>query len=208
MEIEAKFMTKPHVFEDILDLTEIAGYKVEEVIDISEKDTYLDTKDMDFHKQGMSFRIRKEDERFLVTLKGKPKRDGAIYSRLEDEEIINESDIPKIYDMSLDIAPIIKAKKLAKNKPVSKIFIVDKQRKRMVIVNDNYSIRIDMDIIEYLIEDVVGHEYELEIEAKDAPIGEVKIVRDFLISKFGNYLYPSEKSKYERGLDLLKNLPE
>ncbi len=128
MEIEAKFITKPEVFEKILKLKNVAGYKVKEVIDIEETDTYFDTEELDLHRQEISYRIRKQDNTFLVTLKEKPVKTGAIYSRFEEEEYINEKDIPKVYDYSLEIKPVIKAKELTSGKKLFKIFIVFVQR--------------------------------------------------------------------------------
>jgi len=207
MEIEAKFLTKPEVFEEILKLKEIAGYKIKEVLDIDECDTYLDTEGLDLHKNEMSFRIRKQDNEFLVTLKGKSVKTGAIYSRKEEEEYIEEKDIPKVYDYSLEIKPVAEVKKLTNGKRLSEIFTIDKKRKRVVIVKDDFIIRLDMDTIQFLIDGSDNEEYELEVESKNAPLEEVEKVQDFLKKIFGDSLEPAEYSKYERGLKLLKQNP-
>ncbi len=203
MEIEAKFITKPEVFEEILKLKDIAGYKIKEVQDITEEDTYLDTEELDLHRQEISYRIRKKDDTFLITLKEKPVRTGAIYSRFEEEEYIEERDIPKVYDYSLEIKPVIKAKELANGKKLFKIFTINKKRKRAVITKGSFMIRLDMDTIQYLINSSNKKEYELEIEAKNAPMEEVEKVEEFLRKKFGKKLKPSKRSKYERGLALM-----
>lgn len=203
MEIEAKFLTKPEVFEEILKLKDIAGYKIKEVLDIEENDTYFDTEELDLHRQEISYRIRKQDGTFLVTLKEKPVRTGAIYSRFEEEEYIKEKDVPKVYDYSLKIKPVVKAKQLAEGKKLFKIFAIDKQRKRVVITKGNFMIRLDMDTIQYLIDDSKKKEHELEVEAKNTPMEEVEKVEEFLRKKFGKKLKPSKRSKYERGLALM-----
>lgn len=203
MEIEAKFITKEGIFKEILNLKDIAGYKVKDVLDISEADTYLDTEDLDLHRQEISFRIRKQDSKFLVTLKEKPVRTGAIYSRFEEEEYIGEKEIPKVYDYSLKIKPVAEAKRLTEGKKLFKIFTIDKKRKRIVIVKNGNMIRLDMDTIQFLIEGIKKKEHELEIEAKNTPMEEVEKVQEFLKQKFGNALKPSKRSKYERGIELL-----
>lgn len=203
MEIEAKFITKPEVFEKILKLKDIAGYKIKEVQDITEEDTYLDTEELDLHRQELSYRIRKQDNTFLVTLKEKPVKTGAIYSRFEEEEYIEEKNTPKVYDYSLGIKPVIKAKQLTNGKKLFKIFTIAKKRKRVVITKGNYIIRLDMDAIQYLINGFKKKEYELEVEAKNAPMEEVEKVEGFLRKKFGKKLKPSKRSKYERGLALM-----
>lgn len=203
MEIEAKFLTTPEVFEEILKLKDIAGYKIKEVLDIEEADTYLDTKELDLHRQEISFRIRKQDDTFLVTLKEKPIKTGAIYSRFEEEEYISEKDIPKVYDYSLDIKPVTAAKKMANGKKLFKIFTIDKKRKRVVITKKKFMIRLDMDTVQYLIDGSKKKEYELEVEAKDTPMEEVEKVEEFLRKKFGKKIKPSKRSKYERGLALM-----
>ncbi len=203
MEIEAKFITKPEVFEEILKLKDIAGYKIKEVIDIEETDTYFDTEELDLHRQELSYRIRKQDGTFLVTLKEKPIRTGAIYSRFEEEEHIKEKDVPRFYDSSLKIKPVTKAKELAEGKKLLKIFTIDKKRKRAVITKGSFIIRLDMDTIQYLIDSSKKKEYELEVEAKNAPMEEVEKVEEFLRKKFGKKLKPSKRSKYERGLALM-----
>lgn len=203
MEVEAKFMTKPEIFKEILKFKKIDDYKVKEILDIRECDTYIDTEELDLHRHEISFRIRQKDNSFLVTLKEKPVKTGAIYSRAEEEEYINEKDIPKVYDYSLGIKPVIEAKKLAEGKKLFKIFTIDKKRKREVLVKDDYIIRLDMDTIQFLIDNSDEKQYELEIEAKNAPIEEIKKVQDFLKQKFGKDLKPSRRSKYERGLKLL-----
>jgi len=203
MEVEAKFLTKPKIFEEILKLKDIAGYKIKEVLDIIEADTYLDTEELDLHRQELSFRIRKKDNTFLVTLKEKPIRAGAIYSRVEEETYIEEKDIPQVYDYSLGIEPVIAAKKFAKGKKLFKIFVIDKKRKRAVLTKEDFIIRLDMDTIQFRIDGSKEKQCELEIEAKNAPIEEIKKVQDVLKQKFGNKLKASKHSKYERGLALM-----
>ena len=204
MEIEAKFITQPEIFDKILKLKEIDGYKFKEIIDIKECDTYLDTEDLSLHRHEMSLRIRKKDNTFLVTLKRKPVRTGPIYSRIEEEEYIDEKDIHSVYDYSLKIKPVIEAKKLTSGRKLAKIFSIDKKRKRAVFIKNDFIIRLDMDTIQFLINNSDKKQYELEIEAKNAPIEEVEKIQNFLRQKFGNYLKPSKHSKYERGLALLK----
>lgn len=203
MEIEAKFLTKPEIFKKISELKDIAGYKIKEIIDIKEEDTYLDTEELDLHRQELSYRIRKQDNTFLVTLKQKPVRTGAIYSRIEEEEYIKEEDIPKVYDYSLNIKPVQEAKKLAEGKKLQKIFTIDKHRKRVVITKGNFMIKLDMDTIQFLIKGLKEKEHELEIESKNTPMEEVEKIQGFLKQKFGKKLKPSKRSKYERGLALL-----
>ena len=203
MEIEAKFITNSKVFEEILKLKDIAGYKIKEVIDIEETDTYFDTEELDLHRQELSYRVRKHDNTFLVTLKEKPIRTGAIYSRFEEEEYIKPKDIDKLYDNSLNIKPIVKAKQFAEGKKLVRIFAIDKKRKRAVITKGNHIIRLDMDTIQYLIDGSKKKEYELEIEAKNTPMEEVEKVEEFLRKKFGKKLKPYKRSKYERGLALM-----
>lgn len=203
MEIEAKFLTRPGIFKKISELKDIAGYKIKEIIDIKEEDTYLDTEELDLHRQELSYRIRKQDNTFLVTLKQKPVRTGAIYSRIEEEEYIKEEDIPKVYDYSLNIKPVQEAKKLAEGKKLQKIFTIDKHRKRVVITKGNFMIKLDMDTIQFLIEGLKEKEHELEIESKNTPMEEVEKIQGFLKQKFGKKLKPSKRSKYERGLALL-----
>lgn len=203
MEIEAKFLTTPEVFKEILKLEDIAGYKQKEILDIIESDTYLDTEELDLHRKEISFRIRKKDGTFLVTLKEKPIRTGAIYSRVEEEEHIEEKNIPNVKDYSLEIKPVTEAKRLTEGKKLLEIFIVHKKRKRLVIVKDDFIIRLDMDTINFSVSDSKKEQCELEIEAKNAPIEEVKKVQDFLKEKFGKKLKPSKRSKYERGLALM-----
>jgi len=207
MEVEAKFITKPEVFEQIPELKDIAGYKIKEVLDLLEEDTYMDTKELDLHRQEISYRIRKKDETFLVTLKEKPVKTGAIYSRFEEEQHIDEKDIPQVYDYSLKIKPVAKAKALTEGKKLFKIFTIHKRRKRAVIVKDDFIIRLDMDTIYFDIDDSKKKQYELEIEAKNAPMEEVEKVQEFLKQKFGKKLKPSKRSKYERGLEFMAKMP-
>lgn len=203
MEIEAKFLTSQGVFEEILKLKDIAGYKIKEVLDIEETDTYLDTEELDLHRQEISYRIRKQDDTFLITLKEKPVKTGAIYSRFEEEEYIGEKDVPRVYDYSLNIKPVIAAKKMTDGKKLFKIFTIDKKRKRAVITKGSFMIRLDMDTIQYLINSPKKKEYELEVEAKNTPMEEVEKVEEFLRKRFGKKMKPSKRSKYERGLALM-----
>lgn len=203
MEVEAKFLTEQEIFKKILKLKDIAGYKIDNVLDILESDTYFDTKELDLHRQEVSFRIRKKDGTFLVTLKEKPVKTGAIYARVEEEAYIDKKDIPKVIDYSLDINPVREAKKLTGGKRLFKIFTIDKKRKRAVIVKEDFIIRLDMDAIQFSIDESKKKQYELEIEAKNAPVEEVEKVQEFLKEKFGKKLKPSKRSKYERGLELM-----
>jgi len=203
MEIEAKFITSKKVFEEILKLKDIVGYKIKEVINIEETDTYFDTEELDLHRQELSYRIRKQDNTFLVTLKEKPVKTGSIYSRFEEEEYIKEKDVPNFYNSSLKIKPVTKAKELAEGKKLLRIFAIDKKRKRVVITKGKFMIRLDMDTIQYLIDGSKKKECELEVEAKNTSMEEVEKVEEFLRKKFRKKLKPSKRSKYERGLALM-----
>src|ERR1700675_453849 len=97
MEIEAKYaVSDPTVFAALLELRELGGYALRPKGERQVIDRYLDTPRRDLLRGGYACRLREgeEEDRWLLTVKGLGKADGAVHRREEHESGIPPHALP------------------------------------------------------------------------------------------------------------------
>jgi inosine-uridine nucleoside N-ribohydrolase/uncharacterized protein YjbK len=176
-------------------------------------DTYFDDDRLSLHAGGASFRVRKKEGTICATLKKrlpaeKAYSDTGLYQRIEEEAIItSDQEKELLAGQDINAFPYRLLPFIAPGcKILSSKFQLSNKRKTIILSdNDNYNRKIELclDKISYKIE---GNErrpfFEIEIESKGAHRDTIKKIADYLESNLE--LIPSQQSKYERGISLLK----
>ena len=209
MEIELKYylndeIAKERIFND-KHLTEIKDPDFDETIEM--KAVYMDTAQKDLMKKEMAFRVRREGERMVATLKwGGSAKDG-LHVRGElnvpvDEQFVRSPNVD-VFKGS-EIYEEIKA--AAGDRALQKVMEMDFTRKEIRVDTGKSISVISLD------------EGWIRTDGGDAPISELEIEfysgdQDDMIelgmelaAKYN--LQTSDKSKYQRGLELLEIAPD
>ena len=206
MEIELKYylndeIAKERIFND-KHLTEIKDPDFDETIEM--KAVYMDTAQKDLMKKEMAFRVRKEGERLVATLKWGGSAKEGLHVRGElnvpvDEQFLQSPSVDvfkgsEIYE---------EIKVAAGDKPLQNVMEMDFTRKQ-IRVDTGKSISV-ISLDEGWIRTIVGNApiSELEIEFYSGDQDDMIALGLELAVKYN--LQPSDKSKYQRGLELLEN---
>ncbi|MFH1930168.1 MAG: nucleoside hydrolase [Pseudomonadota bacterium] len=177
-------------------------------------DTYFDDDRFSLHAVGASFRVRrkKKDNIQVTPKKRRPVSKGfskeGLYERIEEETVITSSqEAELIAGKPINAFPYRLLLYIAHDcgKLAPKVKVIN-NRKVLHIRDEQYrKAELCLDKISYEIDGVVhGPYFEIEIESKGAPREKIKELADYLEENLG--LIPSEQSKYERGISLLKTL--
>jgi inorganic triphosphatase YgiF len=91
LEVEAKFtIPDEQTFRQLLDAAELAGFRLGEGALVRLHDLYLDTVGGAIRAGGFACRLRREETRYLATLKALGGVSGAIHRRVEHQVQLSE----------------------------------------------------------------------------------------------------------------------
>jgi len=161
---------------------------------------YLDTQNGDLNKGGFAFRIRKEGEQWVATVKTKGSSIAGLHKREEWDRVI-DSPIPSI-EYFEDFVIFQDLKDSLGNNELISLFITKFERGIINLNIENRSkIELAMDIGEIIVGDKRELIAEVELELKSGNIEDLNLIGNYLVDKYK--LIPEDKSKYHRGLLLL-----
>jgi len=201
LEIEIKLRLES--FPNYLKLLGSVGEIEEERLHVS---AFFDTARRDLRKGGWALRVRAENDRGLVTVKGASSREGLAVVRQEMEAEIERGlaleVIGGFYDvLKIDAGPVAFIKKEFPGHSMVKLvqFHNTRQLKHFRIGDHEYLLEIDKT------EFADGStEYELEVEVDDH--SQIEVIQDHLKKMFDSLGIPFERearSKFRRALDRL-----
>lgn len=206
METELKFLVKDVTLtEDIFTGEYLRPFKdldSEEKIEM--RATYFDTPDRTLFREGIAFRIRREDEKNIATLKWNGSSEEGMHKREEinipvnDEKYLNNPDI-HIFDQS-EMAEILE--NAVGQKTLEAIMNVNFQRRQMRIDTGKSICELSVDVGEICCGGRSEPISELEIELYSGDENDMKRLGAKIAEKYN--LVPENESKYKRGLNLLK----
>ncbi len=203
MEIELKYtISKDEILDKIWTDEEISQLEITN----SRKEklfttVYFDTKDYRLMKEKIALRIRYTGEKTIATLKNLVKGQGHIHKR---EEIEVEIDgMPQVVDvgifqtgkLGLDLAKITGNMEL--------VSIMETKFKRKAIILEYGKAQIELALDKGKVS-AAGKEKsicEMELELINGPESDLLRLGEQIVGKYK--LKPEEKSKYQRGLQLL-----
>lgn len=205
MEVELKYLvTDKLVSEKILQdkyLVSIMDKDSREIINMDA--VYFDTKDRVLSDAKIAFRVRKEGNKIIATLKWNGSADEGLHTREEinipvaDESFMNAPSI-HIYDES-PIEGLLK--NLVGEKKLIPLFEMNFIRNQMRVDTGKSISEISLDKGEIKSKNGSAKILELEIELYSGSQDDIKELGEDLRQRYN--LVPENTSKYKRGLDLL-----
>lgn len=161
--------------------------------------TYFDTKDMDLSKNDMAYRVRKEGDRLIASLKWGGGSDGPLHKREEiNIPVMNTKPNPVIFetcDIGEDLVSIIGGKEL------HSVLDMHIERKRFRVDTESTILEISIDHGQIITENYVEPVCEMEIELFSGSEDVMMKIGQAMAEKYG--LVSEKRSKFYRGLVLL-----
>jgi CHAD domain-containing protein len=202
LEVEAKFsVPDEQTFQQLLDTTSLAGFRLEDPSETDLYDRYLDTASGAFRAAGHACRLRQWDGQYLVTLKGLGSTSGAVHRREEHEVALDSPGPPQNWPVSSarDLAL-----HLAAGEPLLPLFEIKQARHSRHLRDGPRAIaELNLDRVRLPRGNAVAAAY-LELEAELLPEGNEQDLQQLILELQDRWgLVPEPRSKFERGLALL-----
>lgn len=200
MEVESKFhVTNLHLFNQLRSLTLMHEYAFTQPATKTITDAYLDTAEGALLRGGFACRVRHDltHEKWIGTLKGLGKAEGALHSREELEVAIEPNTLPSQWP---DSPARDKAIVLAGNQPLTELFTIGQTRyTRKVMRGEKVIGELSLDEVTFRVGSQRELMYELEIElAGDGTTDDLNALQSALLPMG---VTPESKSKFERALE-------
>ena len=210
MEVEAKFMIPDEAtFQHLLEASSLAGFVLGEVTVSELQDRYLDTADGALRRKGHACRLRKENQRYIVSLKGLGSVSGAIHHRVEYEEDLPSPSSPQEWPPGVPREMVLR---LSGGKPLIPLLEIKQTRHRRLVQDGARPVaELVLDHIYFQRKPSAveggGLESTLELEVEllpDGREGDLKRVALELEEEWN--LAPEPQSKFERALAQFEEL--
>jgi len=172
-EVEAKFLiekNKEQVLEKLKSLKQIANFVLQKTEVLNIFDYYFETQDSYLIKHETAYRLRKQNDKYLVTFKKKLGIAEGIYNIVREVETeITLDQVGSFYDFTLDVPAFDEIKKIIDIKLLTDKVEVENKRTIFVFKDEKENaIEISFDDIKTSVKDIVSNEAEIEIESKGA----------------------------------------
>lgn len=199
IETEAKYIIpNASIFAELQKLTSVGDFKLKSVGTRTFTDLYLDTAQQQILQAGYACRIRKGQDRQLLTLKALSPAEGSMHRRREIETEI-QSDTPSNWQDSEAKRLVLE---IAGQDSLQTLFVIFQTRHQFHALSDNQPV-IEFSLDEVSLQDRDSVDY-FELEAELIEAGTEANLSAFIDALQANWsLQPESKSKFERGLALL-----
>lgn len=157
---------------------------------------YFDTKERQLNKNKIAYRIRKENETLVATLKAGGSSTGGLHKRLEANVLV-ESSLPDLSVFS-DVKEVKPVVDFLQAVPLYEIVVTDFVREAVLVDYKKSSIEIAMDKGLIRANGKSERIAEVELELKDGSEEDLALLGTELCNRFP--LQPESRSKYYRGL--------
>ncbi len=160
-----------------LDLSSFANYlkligflgQIDE--EIQQRNCYFDTEDRQLSKSDWAFRVRTENDRGLITVKGKTTEPGLAVVRKEIETDISRDDATELIElrrdvMSLDVAPVHFVRDTIGDVSLTRLVQFDNTRQCKMFRIGDYEHQLQIDTTRFA-NGSVNYELELELSHLD-----------------------------------------
>ncbi len=197
MEIEAKYTLSAPTTPAQIEALPWAPYQLAQPETLDQHDTFFDTVDRALSRTKHAVRVRRANERLLVTLKGPGTVENGVHSRPEWE-------LPTTSDQPAQWPELIRSKlhDLIGEQQLAPLFTIRNGRRTWVLMRDDQvlgEVALDEGVIESGGQQLPLHELEIELKGGDE--------NDLhaLAAIIGQHLpaQPEDRSKFARGLALL-----
>lgn len=213
MEIEIKLNVRPTIeggpvmlFLKLSMIPELAGRPLGEVIKAEIRDLYYDTEDGKLAAAGAGLRLRIVNGVPFVTLKLDKFQDGALVSREEFQEPVEQERLDWVLSHVRHLIGEgeVSAESFQSGKPVGPLVpVLEARTARLVRVIGDHEAELVMDMIEYPGYSINPY-FDIEVESTSGEAGLtlLRAVETELYRIAGGDLAPANLNKLERGLKL------
>ena len=201
MEIELKYAIESGAIADKIwedeDLKKIEEAGTRETVSMNA--IYFDTVDMDLSKNDMAYRVRREDDKLVATLKWGGGSEGALHQREEvNVPVLDTKPNPVVFeacDIGDDLLSIIAGNEL---RPVLEMSV---ERRRFRVDTENTILEISVDQGSIITDNGNEPICEVEVELFSGSEEVMMKIGQQIAEKYG--LVSEKRSKFYRGLLLL-----
>ena len=163
---------------------------------------YYDTADHSLSHNMLTYRVRKENSRYIATIKGKPQTINFITNRLEINRPVNS--IKADINVFSDIELIPALADIVKDNTLTPLVTNNFKRQQYLLFINNSKIELVIDTGFIYAGIYKAPICELELELKSGQADDLLLLATTLQKKFS--LKPSLSSKFSRGLNLINYL--
>jgi CHAD domain-containing protein len=199
LEVEAKFsVPDEETFQRLLAVPALAGFDLGNATVAELYDQYLDTPEGTILAGGFACRIRRQDGRYLATLKGLGDVSGAVHRRLEHEIDLPQPLPPQAWPPGTARDLVLY---LAGDAPLAPLFAVEQVRHSRPLFQDGRLLAdVNLDRVRLLLDGQAVAAF-LELEAELRPLGTGADLERLCRELTQTWdLPPQPRSKFERGL--------
>ena len=207
MEIELKYRLPKEVDIDAIfsdpDIEAIKDADSEESLDMQA--VYFDTEDIRLSRDGIAYRVRREGNRIIGTLKWNGSSDEGMHVReeinvpIDDESKLTEPDI-SIFSESDIYDTLCRA---VGDRKLKKMMTIEFTRRRARLDNGRAICELSADLGSVFADDKEAPISEMEIELYSGSREAMEELGAEIATKFG--LVPENRSKFRQGLELSQN---
>lgn len=201
MEIELKYLipdeaTAERIWEDSL-FSEIEESDSREELELHA--IYYDTRELDLARNKIAYRVRREGERLISTLKWRGKSEDGLHTREELTVPVSSSEPNIQIYLESDIGPELE--ELIADKELTELMRTDIVRRRFRIDTGTGLFEISVDIGE--VSTICGSKgiMEVEIELFTGETEELLQIGEKMQEVYG--LQPEDTSKYAKGIEMI-----
>jgi inorganic triphosphatase YgiF len=200
MEIESKYKASKLQFDKLLMVKSLGQYDLVNSEEHFITDRYIDTAEHSILKNGYACRIREQNGRWILTVKGLGVVKGAIHHREEYETEIDPHKPPGEWSPSPARDMVLS---FSKPNPLIELFVIRQHRSNRIIKQGERCVGIlSLDKVDM---EIPGHDekiYEVEVElTRDGSLSDLEIL-DGIFRSEG--LKPEPRSKFKRAMAYLK----
>lgn len=172
--------------------------------EIHQRNCFFDTEDRLLSKSGWAFRVRAEDERGLITVKGKTTEPGLAVVRKEIETDISRDDAIELIElrrdvMSLDVAPVHFVRDTIGDVSLTRLVQFDNTRQCKTFRIGDYEHQLQIDTTRFA-NGSVNYELELELSRLDQVDAVEQGLRRLFLSLDVPFVRQNE-TKFKRALE-------
>jgi triphosphatase len=208
LEVEAKFtIPDEQTFQRLMETAALAGFSLGRGVTARLQDLYLDTADGALRAGGFACRLRREETRYLATLKGLGGASGAVHRRVEYQVRLPEPLPPWDWPPSAARDLVLR---LLGDESLTFLFEIDQSRHSRSLFQGGRAVAsLNLDRVYICPSEPhpkAASFLELEVEMlPDSNEEDLNRLVDALESDWG--LEPEERSKFQRGLALCASGP-
>lgn len=208
IESELKYAVgDPSLFDEVVALDEIAGYRTSDQGILPITDTAFDTSDRTLFRGAAVFRLRETPKHRVLTFKASHPRRGAAHERIEVESPVSVTPDEIAAGRLPDVAAVRAFRAQFGDVSLAPSLVTRNNRRVLFLhAGDTPEYELVLDTVTFTGPRGEARVYEIEVESLVGPDNELDRIDRWLRDRFG--LEPAGPSKYVLGMELVGMVPD